>query len=144
VLSAIEVAAICEPFIRRRALRHMEQGRVVILAGGTGNPFFSTDTCAALRASELEADLMIKATKVDGVYTDDPKTNPNAQLFDQLTYQEVLQRNLKVMDPAAVSLCRENRIPIVVLNIFQEGNIIRALKGQPVGTLISDQDQRKG
>jgi uridylate kinase len=137
VLSAIEVSAICEPFIRRRALRHLERGRVAILAGGTGNPFFSTDTCAALRASELEADLMIKATKVDGVYTDDPKTNPNAQLLDKLTYQEVLQQNLKVMDPAAISLCRENQIPIVVLNIFRNGDITRALMGEPVGTLIS-------
>ncbi len=137
VLSAIEVSAICEPFIRRRALRHLERGRVAILAGGTGNPFFSTDTCAALRASELEADLMIKATKVDGVYTDDPKTNPNAKLIDKLTYQEVLQQNLKVMDPAAISLCRENRIPIVVLNIFRNGDITRALMGEPVGTRIS-------
>lgn len=138
VLSAIEVAAICEPFIRRRALRHLEHGRVAILAGGTGNPFFSTDTCAALRASELEAELMIKATKVDGVYTDDPKTNPNAKLIDRMTYQDVLQQNLKVMDPAAVSLCRENRIPIVVLNLFRDGHITRALRGEPVGTLISD------
>jgi uridylate kinase len=137
VLSAIEVAAICEPFIRRRALRHLERGRVAILAGGTGNPFFSTDTCAALRASELEVDLMIKATKVDGVYTDDPKTNPKARLLETLSYQDVLQRNLKVMDPAAISLCRENHIPIVVLNIFRDGHITRALMGEPVGTLIS-------
>lgn len=138
VLSAIEVAAICEPFIRRRALRHLELGRVVILAGGTGNPFFSTDTCAALRSSELGVELMIKATKVDGVYTDDPVKNPDAKLIERMTYQNVLEKNLKVMDPAAVSLCRENHIPIVVLNIFNEGNITRALQGEKVGTLISE------
>jgi len=136
VCSAIEVSAICEPFIRRRAIRHLEQGRVVILAGGTGNPFFSTDTCAALRASELNADLMIKATKVDGVYTDDPMTNTSAELIPLIRYQDVLEKNLKVMDPAAVSLCRENQIPIVVLNIFAEGNITKALNDEKVGTLI--------
>lgn len=138
VCSAIEVSAICEPFIRRRAIRHLEQGRVVILAGGTGNPFFSTDTCAALRASELDAELMIKATKVDGVYTDDPMINPDAELIESMSYQQVLEQNLKVMDPAVVSLCRENHIPIVVLNIFNEGNIEKALKGQQVGTRISE------
>ncbi len=138
VLSAIEVSAICEPFIRRRAIRHLEKGRVTILAGGTGNPFFSTDTCAALRAAEIGADLMIKATKVDGVYTDDPVKNPDAKLIKHISYQEVLSQNLKVMDPAAVSLCRENRIPIVVLNIFKDGNITRALNGEDVGTIISD------
>ncbi len=138
VLSAIEVSAICEPFIRRRALRHLEIGRVIILAGGTGSPFFSTDTCAALRASELGAELMVKATKVDGVYTDDPVKNPDAQLLRRLTYQQVLEQNLKVMDPSAISLCRENHIPIVVLNIFKDGNITRALQGEQVGTLISE------
>jgi uridylate kinase len=138
VCSAIEVNAICEPFIRRHAINHLEKERVIILAGGTGNPFFSTDTCAALRGSELNVDLMIKATKVDGVYTDDPMTNPNATLIDSLTYQAVLEQNLKVMDPAAISLCRENKIPIVVLNIFNEGNITRALNGENVGTMISE------
>ena len=138
VCSAIEVDAICEPFIRRRAVRHLENKRVIILAGGTGNPFFSTDTCAALRGSELDVDLMIKATKVDGVYTDDPMTNPDAKLIDSLTYQAVLEQNLKVMDPAAISLCRENKIPIIVLNIFNEGNITRALNGEKVGTMISE------
>lgn len=137
VCSAIEVAAICEPFIRRRAIRHLQEGRVVILSGGTGNPFFSTDTCAALRASELNADLMIKATKVDGVYTDDPMKNPAAELIESMSYQDVLEKNLKVMDPAAISLCRENNVPIVVLNIFEEGNITKALEGQKVGTRIS-------
>ena len=138
VCSAIEVDAICEPFIRRRAVRHLENKRVIILAGGTGNPFFSTDTCAALRGSELDVDLMIKATKVDGVYTDDPMTNPDAKLIDSLTYQDVLEQNLKVMDPAAISLCRENKIPIIVLNIFNEGNITNALNGEKVGTMISE------
>jgi uridylate kinase len=138
VCSAIEVSQICEPFIRRRAIRHLEKGRVTILAGGTGNPFFSTDTCAALRASEIGADLMIKATKVDGVYTDDPKKNPDAQMIEKLTYHEVLQKNLKVMDPAAVSLCWENKIPIVVLNIFVDGNITRAFRGEKVGTIITE------
>jgi uridylate kinase len=121
VLSAIEVAALCEPFLRRRALRHLERGRVAILAGGTGNPFFTTDTCAALRASELDAELLIKATKVDGVYSDDPKKNPDAVLFDKLS----------------ITLCRENSVPIIVLNIFQKGNIAKALCGEQVGTLIS-------
>ena len=138
VCSAIEVSAICEPFIRRNAIRHLENGRVVVLAGGTGNPFFSTDTCAALRGSELDVDLMIKATKVDGVYTDDPVTNPDAKLIDSLSYQAVLEQNLKIMDPAAVSLCRENKIPIIVLNIFNEGNITKALNGEKIGTMISE------
>jgi uridylate kinase len=136
VCSAIEVAAICEPFIRRRCIKHLESGRVVILAGGTGNPFFSTDTCAALRASELEADILIKATKVDGVYSDDPKKNPNATLYDELSYTEVLQKNLRVMDHTAISLCKENDIPVVVLNIFKEGNLTEALCGKKIGTLI--------
>ena len=136
VLSAIEVSAICEPFIRRRALRHLEHGRVVILAGGTGNPFFTTDTCAALRASELDVDLVIKATKVEGVYSDDPQKNPNAKLFEKLSYSDVLSKNLRVMDHPAISLCRENNIPIIVLNIFKEGNITKAICGEQVGTLI--------
>ncbi len=136
VLSAIEVAAICEPFLRRKALRHLELGRVTILAGGTGNPFFTTDTCAALRASELDADLLIKATKVDGVYTDDPEKNAKAALLKELSFDDVLTRGLRIMDHAAISLCRDNSIPIVVLNIFKKGNIARAVCGQPVGTRI--------
>jgi uridylate kinase len=136
VLSAIEVAALCEPFIRRRAVNHLEQGRVAILAGGTGNPFFTTDTCAALRAAELNVDLLVKATKVEGVYSDDPMKNPEAKLFDEMTYLEVLEKNLRVMDHAAISLCHENKIPIVVLNIFKKGNITKALCGERVGTLI--------
>jgi uridylate kinase len=137
VLSAIEVAAICEPFIRRKCLHHLELGRVTILAGGTGNPFFSTDTCAALRASELDVEVVIKATKVDGVYTDDPMEKPEAKLIKELSYNEVLQRGLRVIDPSAISLCSENNIPIVVLNIFKKGNITKALYGENVGTIIS-------
>jgi len=137
VLSAIEVPAMCEGFIRRRAIRHLERGRIAILAGGTGNPFFTTDTCAALRASELDADLLIKATKVEGVYSDDPKKNPDAQLFDELSFDQVLTKKLRIMDHAAISLCRENNIPIIVLNIFEIGNITKALCGEKVGTKIS-------
>ena len=137
VLSAIEISAICEPFIRRRAIRHLGQGIVTILAGGTGNPFFSTDTCAALRASELDANVLIKATKVDGVYDDDPNKNPKANLLEQLSYQDVFKNNLKVMDHSAISLCSENKIPIIVLNIFQKGNITKALMGEKIGTIIS-------
>ncbi|HLB73216.1 MAG TPA: UMP kinase [Sedimentisphaerales bacterium] len=136
VLSAIEVNALCEPFIRRKALWHLENGRVAILAGGTGNPFFTTDTCAALRASELEADVLIKATKVDGVYSDDPEKNPNATLFDKLAYEDLINKNLRIMDHSAISLCRENNIPVIVLNIFKTGNITDALCGRKVGTLI--------
>jgi len=136
VLSAIEVSAICEPFIRRRAIHHLECQRVAILAGGTGNPFFTTDTCAALRASELDANLLIKATNVDGVYSEDPKTNPNARLFKKLSYDDVLKKNLKIMDQSAISLCKENNIPIIVLNIFKQGNITKAICGEDVGTLI--------
>jgi len=136
VQSAIEVAAVCEPFIRRKALNHLEHGRVIILAGGTGNPFFTTDTCAALRASELEAELLIKATKVEGVYSADPGKNPEAELFKQLSYDDVFKKGLRIMDHAAIALCRDNNIPIVVLNIFEQGNITKAICGQPVGTLI--------
>lgn len=137
VQSAIEVAAVCEPFIRRKAINHLEHGRVVILAGGTGNPFFTTDTCAALRASELDATLLIKATKVKGVYSADPGKNPEAQLFTQLSYDDVFKKSLRIMDHSAIALCRDSNIPIIVLNIFEEGNITRAICGQPVGTLIS-------
>ena len=136
VLSAIEVAAMCEPFIRRRAIRHFELGRVAILAGGTGNPFFTTDTCAALRAAELDADILIKATKVDGVYSDDPVKNKEAELFEELSYDDVLKKNLKVIDHSAITLCRDNNIPIIVLNIFKKDNIAKAICGEQVGTLI--------
>jgi len=136
VLSAIEVAAMCEPFIRRRALRHLEHRRVAILAGGTGNPFFTTDTCAALRASELEVDLLIKATKVEGVYSDDPGKKSDAELFEKLSYNDLLKKDLRIIDHSAVALCRDNNIPIVVLNIFKEGNITKAICGERVGTYI--------
>lgn len=137
VLSAIEVPAICEQFIRRRALRHLERERVAILAGGTGNPFFTTDTCAALRASELDVDILIKATKVKGIYSDDPEKNPDAQLFEKLSYSEVLKKNLRIMDHSAITLCRDNNIPIIVLNIFKNDNITKALCGEQVGSYIS-------
>ena len=136
VLSAIDVPAMCERFIRRRAFRHLERQRVVILAGGTGNPFFTTDTCAALRASELEAELLIKATKVDGIFSDDPEKNPDAKLFERLSYEEVLNKNLRIMDHSAIALCRDNNIPIIVLNIFKESNITKAVCGEQVGTKI--------
>jgi uridylate kinase len=135
-MSAIEVEAMCERFILRRAMRHFEQGRIVILAGGTGNPFFTTDTCAALRAAELQADLLIKATKVDGVYSDDPEKNPKADFYEKLSYQQVFEKNLRVMDLSAISLCRDNKIPIIVLNIFKKGNIAKAIRGEAVGTII--------
>ena len=137
VLSAIEVPAMCERFIRRRALRHLERGRIAILAGGTGNPFFTTDTCAALRASELDAGLLIKATKVQGVYSDDPEENPDAELFEQLSYDQVLEKKLRIMDHSAITLCRDNNFPVIVLNIFEKGNITKAVCDQPVGTKIS-------
>ena len=139
VLSAIEVPAMCESFIRRRALRHLERGRIAILAGGTGNPFFTTDTCAALRASELDVGLLIKATKVPGVYSDDPEKNPDAQFFEQLSYDQVLEKKLRVMDHSAITLCRDNNIPIIVLNIFEKGNITKAICGELVGTKIAMQ-----
>jgi len=138
VLSAIDVPALCEAFLQRRCMRHLDAGRVVILAGGTGNPFFSTDTCAALRAAELKADILIKATKVDGAYTDDPVKNPDARLIEKISYADVLSRGLKVMDPAAISLCSENNVPIVILNMFVAGNIEKAIRGEKVGTWIGN------
>jgi len=137
VQSAIEMRAVAEPYIRRRAIRHLEKGRVVIFSAGTGNPYFSTDTAAALRAMEIDADVVIKATKVDGVYDDDPKRNPNAKKFDRLEYIDVLNRRLAVMDSTAVSLCMENELPILVLNLWDSQALQRALKGEKVGTLIS-------
>jgi len=136
VMSAIEMRAVAEPYIRRRAIRHLEKGRVVIFGAGTGNPFFSTDTAAALRASEIDADVVIKATKVDGVYDSDPKKNPDAKQFDQLKYIEVLNRRLEVMDSTAVTLCMENNLPILVLNLWDPDALINALKGDKVGTLV--------
>ncbi len=138
VMSALEMRAVAEPYIRRRAIRHLEKGRVVILGGGTGNPYFSTDTAAALRAMEIEADIVIKATKVDGVYDTDPEQDPNAKRFDNLTYIEALNRRLQVMDSTAISLCMDNNLPILVMNMWQMDNLINAVLGKQVGTIISD------
>lgn len=138
VQSAIEMHAVAEPYIRRRAIRHLEKGRVVILGGGTGNPFFSTDTAAALRAVEIEADVLIKATKVDGVYDSDPLKNSGAVRFDQLDYMETINRRLEVMDSTAISLCMDNHLPILVLNLWQPDGLCNAVKGLAVGTLVSD------
>jgi len=137
VMTAIRMEELAEPYIRRRALRHLEKGRVVIFAGGTGNPYFSTDTAAVLRAIEMEADVLIKATKVEGVYTADPAKDPNAEFIPHLTYRQLMTRELGVMDAAAVSLCRENDLPIIVLNIGRPGAVAAAIRGEPVGTLVS-------
>jgi len=137
VLSAIEVGRFAEPFVRGRALRHLEKGRVVILAAGTGNPFFTTDTAAALRALEIKADCLMKATRVDGIYDKDPKVHPDAVRFSDLTYQEVIERGLKVMDAAAISLARDASLPIMVFNMEVEGNIVRAVRGEGIGTVVS-------
>jgi uridylate kinase len=139
VQSAIEMREVAEPFIRRRALRHLEKGRVVIFAGGTGNPYFSTDTAAALRAMEIKAEIILKATKVDGIYDADPKTHPNAKRFERLTYIEVLQRGLKVMDTTAISLCMDNRMPIVVYDLSKKGNLRRIVMGEKVGTIVEEE-----
>jgi uridylate kinase len=137
VQSAIEMRAVAEPYIRRRAIRHLEKGRVVIFGAGTGNPFFSTDTAAALRAVEIDADVLIKATKVDGVYDADPKKNPGARKFDQLSYIDVLNRRLEVMDSTAISLCMDNHLPILVVNLWDPQALEHALHGRKVGTLVS-------
>lgn len=137
VLSAINLTAVAEPFIRGRALRHLEKGRIVILAAGTGNPFFTTDTAAALRATEIGADALLKATKVDGVYDKDPNEYPDAQRYERLSYRDAISRNLKIMDTAAFSMCMEHRIPIVVFNMKRPGHIADAVAGAPHGTLVS-------
>jgi uridylate kinase len=139
VQSAIEMREVCEPFIRRRALRHLEKGRVVIFAGGTGNPYFSTDTAAALRAMEIKAEIILKATKVDGIYDADPKTHPAAARFERLSYIEVLKRGLKVMDTTAISLCMDNRMPIVVYDLSRKGNLRRIVLGEKVGTIVEEE-----
>lgn len=137
VQSAIAMSQIAEPFIRRRAMRHLEKGRVVIFAGGTGNPFFSTDTAAALRAAEMGAEVVLKATKVDGIYDSDPLHNPEARRFDHITYQEALQRRLKVMDTTAFSLCMDNKMPIIVFDFSQPHSIRRVVLGEAIGTLVT-------
>ena len=136
VQTSIEMRQIAEPYIRRRALRHIEKSRVVIFAGGTGNPYFTTDTAAALRAVEINADLLIKATKVDGIYDSDPKKNPDAKKFDRLTYMDALNKQLQVMDATAISLCMENHMPLMVLNLWEEGSLKKALMGEKIGTLV--------
>jgi uridylate kinase len=136
VLSALEIPAVAELYIRRRAMRHMEKGRVVIFAGGTGNPYFSTDTAAALRAAEIHAEVVLKATKVDGVYSADPEKDPNAKRYEKLDYLEVLQKSLAFMDQAAIALCRENSLPIVVFDMSVSGNIRKAVAGESVGTRV--------
>ena len=137
VLTAIEMRSVAEPFIRRRALRHLEKGRVVIFAAGTGNPYFTTDTAAALRAMEMKAEVILKATKVDGIYSPDPVTNPTATKFNEISYLEVLERQLKVMDATAISLCMDNHLPIIVFNLRTPGNMKRAICGEPIGSTVS-------
>jgi uridylate kinase len=137
VVTAIEMRAVAEPFIRRRAIRHLEKGRVVVFGAGTGNPYFSTDTAAALRAMEIKADVIMKGTKVDGIYDADPMVKRDAVRYDQISYQQVLEQGLKVMDSTAISLCMDNRLPIVVFNLRTPGNIRRAITGEPVGSLVT-------
>jgi uridylate kinase len=139
VLSAIEVQRVAEPYIRRRAIRHLEKGRLVIFAAGTGNPFFTTDTAASLRAMEISAEIVMKATKVDGVYDKDPKKHKDAQMFRRLSYLDVLNRNLEVMDSTAISLCRDNGLPILVFNMTKPGNIRRVVLGEPLGTMVTEE-----
>jgi uridylate kinase len=140
VQSAITMSQVAEPFIRRRAMRHLEKGRVVIFGGGTGNPYFSTDTAAALRANEIGADVILKATKVDGIYDSDPKKNPKAKRYSQITYQEALMQQLKVMDSTAFSLCMDNRMPIIVFDVFKPHNLRKVVLGEKVGTLVTHAD----
>ena len=136
VMSAIKINEVCEDYIRRRAIRHMEKGRIALFAAGTGNPFFTTDSAAALRASEIGADLLLKATKVDGIYDTDPKKNPGAKRFEYLRYDDVIARNLQVMDTAAFALCRDNGVPLRIYDMMQPGALMRILRGEPLGTLV--------
>ena len=137
VLSAIEIRQVAEPLIRRRALRHLEQGRVVIFAAGTGNPYFSTDTAAALRAMEIHAEILMKGTKVGGLYTSDPETNPEAERINRITYLKVLEQQLRVMDATAITTCMDNNLPILIFNLRKQGNMIKAVSGEKIGSLIS-------
>lgn len=138
VQTAIDIREVAEPFIRRRAIRHLEKGRCVIFAAGTGNPFFTTDSAAALRANEIHADVLLKATKVKGIYTADPNIDPSAELLSEVTYQQVLERNLRVMDAAAISLCRDNDVPIVVFDLAERGNIRRVVCGESIGSVVTN------
>lgn len=139
VQSAIEMAEIAEPYIRRRAIRHLEKNRIVVFAAGTGNPYFTTDTAAALRAMEINADVIMKATKVDGIYDKDPVTNPDAVKFDKISYMDVLQKELKVMDSTAISLCKDNRLPIITFNLGKQGNVARVVSGESIGTIVEQE-----
>ena len=141
VMSALEIRQVAEPFVRRRAEAHLTRGRAVLLAAGTGNPFFTTDTAAALRANELGCEVLLKATKVDGVYSADPKTNPDAERFTELTYRQVIERDLRVMDGTAITLASENNLPVIVFDLFQEGNLERVVRGDQIGTLIRSQGE---
>lgn len=136
VMTAIEMRTIAEPYIRRRAMRHLEKGRVIILSGGTGNPYFTTDTAASLRAIEIKADMLLKATRVDGVYDEDPEKNDNAKKIDSISYIDVIKRQLRIMDLTAISLCMENNLPIIVFNLFNKNSILKIISGKSVGTLI--------
>lgn len=137
VMSAVKINQVCEDYIRRRAVRHLEKNRVVVFAAGTGNPYFTTDTAASLRASEINADIMLKATKVDGVYDDDPKKNHNAKMFESVTYDDAINKKLAVMDATALVLCRDNNIPLRVFNLFNEGDLTRIIQGESIGTLVT-------
>jgi uridylate kinase len=137
VMSAIEMHQVAEPYIRRRAIRHLEKGRIVIFAAGTGNPFFSTDTAASLRAMEIKADILLKATSVDGIYTADPKKDATATKFPEISYSDIIRLNLKVMDTTAVSLCRDNNMPMMVFSMKEPGNIVRVIQGEPLGSLVT-------
>ncbi len=137
LLSALNISQVCEPYIRRRAVRHLEKGRCIIMAAGTGNPYFTTDTAAALRANEIEADVILKGTSVDGIYTADPKKDPNATKYSTISFDDILVKNLRVMDQTAFALCKENHMPIIVFNIKERGNILRILQGEKIGTLVS-------
>ncbi|HUM52819.1 MAG TPA: UMP kinase [Chitinophagales bacterium] len=137
LMSALNISQVCEQYIRRKAMRHLEKGRCIIMAAGTGNPYFTTDTAAALRANELEVDVILKGTSVDGIYTADPKKDANATKFDTISFEEVMMKNLRIMDQTAFALCKENKMPIIVFNIKQRGNILRILQGEKIGTLVS-------
>ncbi len=136
VMSAIKINEVCEDYIRRRAIRHLEKGRVVIFAAGTGNPYFTTDSAAGLRASEINADLMLKATKVDGIYTDDPVLNPDAKRYEHLNYDELIERRLNIMDTAAVALCRDQQVPLRIFDVYQKGSLMKIIHGENIGTLV--------
>ncbi len=137
LLSALSISQVCEPYIRRRAIRHLEKGRCIIMAAGTGNPYFTTDTAAALRANEIEADVILKGTSVDGIYSADPKKDAAATKYETISYDEVMLKNLRIMDQTAFALCKENNMPIIVFNIKERGNILRILQGEKIGTLVS-------